>query len=160
MPKKLTKKQEEYRVILDNYTRNECIKVDLDYANQPVVCKLFSNKFDYSKILKAGIPSYELLSEQLGYPDVKLTSIMIPSYFHKYYSDGGLEIYRLEAFPADNKVSCEFLELVVGGETLLTIYSENSNINIDKSLRELKEALNHKDEISEILNPTVKITVE
>jgi hypothetical protein len=153
MAKKLTKKQEEYRVILDNYMRNECIKIDLDYINQPVVCKLFSNKFDYSKIFKAGIPSYELLSEQLGNPEVKLTSIMIPSYFYKYFLDGDLEVYRLEVFPADNTVSCEFLELVVGGETLLTIYSEDSNINIDKSFKELKEALNHKGEISEILNP-------
>lgn len=151
MPKKLTKQEEEWRVILNNFVDNECVNIELDYLNHPVVCKLFSNKFDYSKIFKAGIPSYETISEQLGCPEVKLSSIMIPSYFYKYYLDDELEIYSLQVSPSDTTKTCEFIELVCAGDTLLTIYSEDSAIRINNSFDKLKEALKHKDEISKKL---------
>jgi len=154
MPK-LPKKLQVFAEALDLYNHQDLVKIDLLY---PVAFKVFSKEFDYRKILKRGIPSFDKLEEYFGHFEIQNNQVFLPPYYFREWQNGELILNTINFnfTEKETKNKIVFLELKNKVEVLITFVFLNPMYEIHHRFSDsfdfLENAKNKEKEIREKLN--------
>lgn len=152
---KLPKKLIPYAETLDLYNQEHLIKVDFDV---PTTFKVFSKAFNYTKLLKKGLPTLGDIHEYFGYVEIKNDHVFIPDYYYKKWLslDLNIKTLKLELKDKSSRDKLLFVELGTHEEIFDTFVFFNPGLGLERAFEcafeNLYKAKEKEQEIKQILN--------